>query len=135
MESYPSRPKFFSHRFCRLMAKVCLANEIGPECCWLLSIVAHTEDARGYRSAVTFTNGQLMPLVGINSDSTLSRARDRCIQAGWLHYEKGGTYRAGRYWVIIPSEYQSFDDLPTDEGEIILNRQNLSQDGNRTGTR
>lgn len=113
-DGYPKRVKFFALRFCRLMAKVCLANEIGPEACWMLAVIAHTEDAKCYSDPVTFFNGQLMPLVGLSEDS-LDRARRKAIDTGWLHYEPGRKKVAGRYWVQIPDRFKGIDDAPTDE--------------------
>lgn len=112
---YPKRPRFFSHRFCRLMGKVCLANEVGAEACWMLALVVNTEDAKGYRGAVTFFNAQLMQLAGIKNVKALGRVRARCVEAGWLHYEAGTKGRAGKYWVSIPERFQAWDDGPSDE--------------------
>lgn len=112
---YPKRPKFFSHRFCRVLAKACAANEIGPDACWLLTVIAHTEDAKGYRDAVTFFNGQLQAFVGCGSDDSLNRMRTKAVRSGWLHYEPGGKGKAGRYWVVIPEQHRDWDDLPSDE--------------------
>jgi hypothetical protein len=112
---YPERPKFFAYRFCRLMAKTCLANEIGPDACWLLTVIAHTEDARGYRGAVTFYNEQLFPLVGAGSVDSLSRTRAKAISAGWLVYFPGGRKRPGKYWVNVPDQFADMDDSPSDE--------------------
>lgn len=115
VETYPQRPRFFAHRFCRLMAKVCLANEIGPEACWLLTIIAHTEDAKGYRSSVSYFNYQLLPLIGVCSEDSLDRIRARAVHSGWLHYQRGAKRIPGRYWVKIPSKFDDWDDSPTDE--------------------
>lgn len=112
---YPKRPRFFAYRFCRLMAKVCLANEIGPEGCWLLTVIAQTEDAGGYRKPVTFWNGQLLSLVGVGSESALKRLRSRCVESGWLMYLPGKKGKAPSYWVDIPSKFAGVDDSPTDE--------------------
>lgn len=112
---YPKRPRFFALRFCRLITKVCLANQIGPSAFTLLTIIVHTEDAAGYRHAITFFNGQLAPLIGASSVDTLVRARRKAVEAGWLHYEEGGKGVAGRYWVVIPTRYEHVDDAPTCE--------------------
>ncbi|HEY1186799.1 MAG TPA: hypothetical protein VGE74_04035 [Gemmata sp.] len=114
---YPKRPKFFALRFARLMAKDCLANQIGPDACWLLAVIAHTEDAKGYRAPVTFFNEQLMPLVGCHNVKALDRVRDKAVASGWLHYEPGGKSKAGRYWVVVPDRNRDWDDHPTDEHE------------------
>ena len=113
--AYPRRPRFFANRFCRLMTKVCLANEIGPESCFLLMTVAMTEDAKSYRGAVTYWNEQLVPLVGLNNVKSLDRVRGRAVEAGWLHYTPGGKGRPGSYWVVIPADFCGMDDVPTDE--------------------
>lgn len=113
--TYKRRPPFFANRFCRLLTKVCLANQIGPEACFLLVTVAMTEDAKSYRSGVTFWNEQLFPLVGLSNVKALSRVRDKAVEAGWLHYEPGGKGRPGVYWVTIPDDYTGMDDKPADE--------------------
>jgi hypothetical protein len=102
------------------MAKVCLANEIGPEACWLLTIIAHTEDAKGYRGPVTYFNEQLFPLVGLGSVSSLLRAREKCVRSGWLHHDGGSKGRAARYWVVVPPHCDGIPDSATDEkaGEL-----------------
>jgi hypothetical protein len=113
MTTYPQRPKFFAFRFCRLMAKVCLANEIGPDACWLLTTVAMCEDAKGYCGAVTYFNEHLAPLVGSGSVDSLARVRTKAVDAGWLHYEKGAKHVAARYWVVIPPQFCGrMDDRP-----------------------
>lgn len=114
---YPKRQKYFANKFVRKMTKVCLANDIGPEACWMLTIIAHTEDAKQYRGPVTYFNGQLFPLVGLHSVDSLDRARAKAIKAGWLQYIPGAKGKAGTYWVSVPKEFQDLDDLPTDESE------------------
>src|SRR5262245_36344797 len=74
-EPYPKPSKFFAYRFMRLMARVCLANEIGPEACWLLTIIANTEDAKRYRDAVTYFNENLINVTGFGSVPSLARFR------------------------------------------------------------
>lgn len=112
---YPKRDGFFAGKFCRLMTKVCLANQIGSDGCYLLMTVAMTEDAKSYRGAVTFFNEQLLPLIGCRSVDALSRIRARCIDAGWLHYEPGGKGIPGSYWVVVPTQFRGVDNAPVDE--------------------
>ncbi len=108
---YPRREPFFAVRFARLLAKTCAANEIGADGCWLLCLVAQIEDARRYSSAPTFYNEQLAPLMGLEQRQ-FRRVRDRCVAAGWLHYEPGGKGRAGVYWVVWPEHLREIDDTP-----------------------
>jgi hypothetical protein len=114
--AYPKRPKFFAHKFCRLLFKQCVANEIGAEACWLLTVIAHAEDARHYTGAVTFFNSQLLSVVGLGSADALERVRRKAIEGGWLHYEPGAKRTPGRYWVTIPDQCAGVEDGPTDEG-------------------
>lgn len=129
MADYPKRPSFFAYRFCRLMAKVCLANDVTPAVCWLLTTIAHTEDAKGYRGPVTFFNEQLMAVTGYNSADALDRARKKAVDAGWLHYQPGGKGTAGRYWVLVPEQFKSFDDAPSDESSSKYFRENAEENG------
>jgi len=128
MEHYPKRPKYFSHQFCRLMTKACVANRLGAEVCWLLTVIVHQEDARHYRlPGVTFFNEQLLPLIGVGSVDSLDRIRKKAIAMGWLHYESGGKGKPGLYWVLIPAEWADSDDGPTDEGGDEYFRKNAEQ--------
>lgn len=134
---YPARPRFFAHRFVRLMTKACLATHCGSDVFCLLAVIAHQEDARGYRGPVRFFNGQLAPLVGCGSDDALARVRAKAVAAGWLVYQPGGKGRAGEYWVAIPDDLTDWDDGPTDEGAgadaEIYHRKNADISNDRNG--
>lgn len=129
MDTYPKREKYFANRFVRLLTKSAAAQELGPEVCWLLTVVAHQEDSKRYKRPVTYYNEQLMPLAGFGGRSRLVRARDKAVAAGWLHYEQGGKGAPGKYWVIVPNHCADLPDNPCDESDSVLN-----QDGNRTAT-
>lgn len=113
--TYPKRPGHFAHKFCRLLAKATVANDLGAETCWLLTVIAHTEDAKGYKGPVLFHNGQLMAFCGFTSEDKLDRVRKKAVAAGWLHHTHGKRGVAARYWVLIPAEQAGKDDLPSDE--------------------
>ena len=130
---YPIREAYFSHRFCRLLTKAAVAQEISPESCWLLTVIAHQEDAKRYRGPVTYYNGQLMPLCGFASEGRLIRARDRAVKAGWLYYRAGGKRKPGIYWCTIPTDYERVPDSPNDEGtpsDFHLQNGSESEGGN-----
>lgn len=113
MADYPKRPTHFAHRVIRLMARVCAAQEIGTDGAWLVAIIAHTEHAKWYSSAVTFWNDQLMSVAGFTIGQ-LVRARKKAIDGGWLHYEAGGKGKVGRYWVCVPTQYEGLPDGAVD---------------------
>ncbi len=114
--TYPKRPAFFANKAIRAAIKTCVANEHGQDVFCLLCVVAHTEDAAHYRRPVTFYSGQLMPLIGILSESTFKRVRQRAVDSGWLVYIPGAKRKPASYFVTIPERAQGLDDLPTDEG-------------------
>lgn len=113
--SYPTRPPYFAHRLVRLLTKTAAALEIGPEGCWLVSVIAFVEDAKQYSGPVKYFNETLAPVCGFASIGRLSRARDKAVNAGWLHYEPGGKGIAGVYWAEIPPRYRTIPDGATDE--------------------
>lgn len=116
---YPERrrhERFFAHKFVRKMGKACLAGEIGQGACYMLAYIAHTEDARGYRSAVTFWNATLCDTCGFANIKALALARKKAVAAGWLQYERGKKGSPGRYFVTVPPAFEGWDDGPTDEG-------------------
>jgi hypothetical protein len=117
--TYPQRPSYFAHRYCRLLTKTCAAQDIGHIAFVLCVTIAHQEDAKRYKGPVTFYNGQLLPLVGVTKWETLANARQRAVDAGWLYYEPGkhGQRHPGRYWVTIPQELEDVADVPCDEGQ------------------
>lgn len=133
--SYPPREPCFAYKFCRKLAKRTAAQEIGAEACWLLTIVAMTEDARWYSGAVTFYNMQLAAMCGFDSENRLARHRAKAVDAGWLHYEAGGKRKPGVYWVTVP-EGGDTEDTPIDEGaDDDLSLQNGGTNGGAIGGR
>lgn len=117
MPDYPKRGSHFAHKVCRLMAKVCAAQEIGTDAMLLVWTVLHVEDNKRYTGPVTFYNDQLMAILGFAKWDRLDRARKAAIEAGWLHYENGGNRKAGHYWGTVPAEFGKLDDTPFDETE------------------
>ena len=115
MSDYPKRDKFFSHRFCRLLTKTAMAQQIGAGTCWMLTVIAHQEDSKRYTEPVSYWNDQLQSVSGFGSRSTLVKARKKAIESGWLHYEPGGKGKVGKYWVLIPERFEDLPDLPCDE--------------------
>ncbi len=124
---YPKRPPFFAHRFCRLLTDAAVAQDIGPEACWLLTIIVHQEDAKRYRGPVTFWNEQLMPLCGFGGRGRLVAVRKKAVEAGWLHYEGGSKGRAGAYWVLIPAGLDNLPDTNCDESPTDICRSESEQ--------
>jgi hypothetical protein len=100
-----------AHKLCRLLTKLAIANEIGPEACWMLTVIAHTEDAIWYSGPVTFWNPDLRVICGLRSEGRLARARSRAVDAGWLIYVKGAKERPPKYTTRIPDRYKHLPDM------------------------
>lgn len=125
---YPKRPPHFAHKFCRKLTKTAVANTLGPEVCWLLTVVAHQEDAKRYSGPVTYWNDQLMAVAGLGSVGRLNRVRTAAIKSGWLFYKPGGKSKVGQYWVIVPEWAEKLSDGSSDESEPSdMQSQNASQ--------
>ena len=112
MEPYPRRDSHFAHRFVRVLHKSCAAQDIGTQACYLLCVIAHTEDAARYRGPARFWNSQLMETLGFTSPKQLDNARDAAIEAGWLHYDRAGNRQVGEYFVTIPNHFIGINDAP-----------------------
>ena len=125
--TYPKRPAYFAHKFVRRLTKSCAAMDIGPEACYLLTVIAFQEDSCRYQRAVMFWDGQLAGLVGAGTERTLSRYRDKAVAAGWLHYEPGRKRVPGRYWVTIPEHAEVFDDSPIGADDAICDDTNAEK--------
>jgi hypothetical protein len=104
-------------RYLRLLTKSAAAMEIGTEGLVLVMVVAGQEDACRYARPVNFWNRQLAVLCGIpaENEKQLRRVRDRCVAAGWLHYESLGKRKHGRYFVVIPDHVNQDNDGSCDE--------------------
>lgn len=129
------RESHFAHRFCRLLAKATVAQFLGPEVCWLLTVVAHTEDARHYSGPVTFWNEQLAAMCGFSNVTRLVRARKKATNAGWLNYWAGGKGKAGLYAVTIPDELEGIPDGPSDEDPKWKTNERETEDKRKTSER
>lgn len=118
--AYPKRPPFFCMRFMRVLLRSCASQVIGADGGMLLMCIAQVEDSKRYSDAVTFWNDQLLPIIGLRNWAALDRARQRCVDEGWLHYEPGGKGKTGRYWVTIPACLEVLDDQPlgVNDGDI-----------------
>jgi hypothetical protein len=119
VSDYPRRESFFAYRYCRLLAKTCAAMELGPDGCWMLSVIAMLEDTKRYSDAVLYYNGQLMAVTGFTREHTMIDVRKRAVQSGWLHYEPGGKRKPGRYWVTIPERFADIPDGACDDADLF----------------
>jgi hypothetical protein len=113
------RKKPFAIRVVRLLTRAAIATELGPEVCWLLTVLVHTQDARFYAGPVGYWNENLASICGFASVNRLIRTRQKAIDAGWLRYEPGKKGRAGTYAVQIPEELQHIPDGATDEPQFF----------------
>jgi hypothetical protein len=127
VRAYPKRDSHFAHRFCRVLHKSCAAQDIGRDACYLLTVIAHTEDAARYSGAVRYWNTQLEQTMGFTSPKQLNNARRVAMEAGWLVYEREHDRGVGHYFVTIPARYLSLSDSPIEGEETTVS---LSPGGN-----
>ena len=140
MKAKPKRDPFFAHKLVRLLFKTCATLEIGEQAVLLIIHIAHTEDAIRYSKPVSFWNSQLDSVLGFRSPKQLNAARQRAIDAGWLHYERKTDRQVGYYWTDIPSRFEAISDLPI-ENPCIPNSEHetesipitLSENGTHSG--
>lgn len=130
--NYPPREQFFAHRFVRLLLKSCAALDIGQPACLLTVFIAHQEDSARYRGPVRFWNQQLMNCMGFKSPKQLVEARQKAIDAGWLHYERAGNREVGQYFVTIPESVLCLDDTPIEENHSVIRSAIHSESGTNT---
>lgn len=132
--AYPQRDSFFAHRFVRLLTKSAAAQELGPEAAWLLTVIAHQEDAKRYTGPVTYWGDQIMTVAGCRSKGRFIRTRKKAIDAGWLHYQPGGKSQPAKYWCLIPKAFENLPDSPCDESIEFQNGTANARDEFQNGT-
>lgn len=115
------RPRFFHERVIRLLARQCVAHEIGADACWWISVIVTQAMIVGFTRAVTYWNEQLMPICGFGSKSRLSNVRRKAVESGWLNYVPGTKHTAGKYEVMIPAALNNDWDGPVDEATTSQN--------------
>lgn len=141
MTAKPKREPFFAHRLVRLLFKTCAVFDIGEHAMLLVIHIAHTEDAIRYSQSARFWNSQLDSVLGFKSPKQLNTARQRAIDAGWLHYERKADRQPGLYWTDIPSRFEALSDAPIEnecfpnsEHEAENKNEMHSENGTRSGT-
>lgn len=114
---YPQRPDLFAWKFTRLMTSISLGHDLGPAVCWLLAVIAHTEEEANYSGPVAISNEELLVLCSL-SKTRFYRARQQAVEAGWLRWLPGSNKgNASRYFVTIPAGYALSDRTLQEGGE------------------
>ena len=99
MSEYPERQQYFALHFIRWLSDSGAVMEIGPDAFAMLTAVVSMEDELRYSRAPNFYNEQLARRCGIVSVHSLIRARNKCTEAGLLHYEAAKKRSPGTYYV------------------------------------
>ena len=86
--TYPTRPPYYFSTFLRLVDRLAVIQDVGPIGFALLSHIVLTEDRRRYQGPPKFFKTGLCDRLGVSEVETISAAIDRCVAAGWLHWEK-----------------------------------------------
>lgn len=131
--AYLPREPFFANKFLRLLADSEVANSIGAQTCWLLTVIVLTEDKTRYVKPVTFYNRPLARDCGFGeSVDKLDRIRAKAIDAGWLSYTPGTYGVPGSYFVTIPKEHQRVDTGTVQPATIRTHADSARGDSIRT---
>lgn len=133
MEYPKDRGGFHAHKYVRLLMKVCAVADIGHHAAYLCVCIAHTEDAARYSGPVRFWNEQLMNVLGFKSPKQLTTARQKAIEAGWLHYERSSDKTVGKYWTLIPAQYEEISDSPIGENTKVFYSEFGKENGMENG--
>lgn len=87
-EQYPQRPNGFAAAFVKMLSHAEVANDIGPNACWLLTTVVMEEERHRYAGPARMWLATATQRCGIPAWSTFRRLRLKCIERGWLAYEE-----------------------------------------------
>ena len=120
-----SRPPMFAAKVIRVLTRSAAAQELGPNVCWMLTVILGQEDSPAvrYSRPVTYYFEQLMPLCGFRSKKQLRAAITTAVETGWLEYSPGTKARPGRFRVKIPDgladvePYGCDESAPADNGQ------------------
>lgn len=104
MTAYPKRPRCFAIHFVRELCERHVAQQLGADACWLLTVVVNKEDDLHCTRPVEFWNSELMVVLGFRSPKQLNDVRKLCVDHGWLVYDRKGTRAVGVYFVTIPEK-------------------------------
>ena len=118
-----SRPPMFAAKVIRILTRSAAAQELGPNVCWMLSVIVGQEDSPAvrYSRPVTYYFEQLMPLCGFRSPKQLRAAITKAVETGWLEYTPGAKGRPGRFRVQIPDELADVEPYGCDESDPPAN--------------
>lgn len=118
-----SRPPMFAAKAIRVLTRSAAAQELGPNVCWMLTVILGQEDSPAvrYSRPVTYYFEQLMPLCGFRSKKQLRAAITTAVETGWLEYTPGAKGRPGRFRVKIPDELAGVEPYGCDESDPPAN--------------
>ena len=103
--TYPERDPFFANDFIRDIEREGLAIELGADACWLLTVIVLTEDKARYRRAPWFRMPILIERTGKQKDALRAMVQ-RCVAAGWLHWEQPHRHAPIYAWVTYPHWFE-----------------------------
>ncbi len=101
-QAYPKRPPFFFAHAIRVMSHYAVAREVGLLGYAILMEVVATEDKRDYTSAPTFWQCSFYDRFNRGKDA-VSEAIQKCVEAGWLHWDQPANRRLATAWLVIPA--------------------------------
>ncbi|WP_010586430.1 hypothetical protein [Schlesneria paludicola] len=105
---YPHSERYsnFDRDFIDLLLKLGVPETLGAAAFALLVYVVRTEDARRYGDAPSFWIGSMADRCGLHRNN-FKKYLQRCVSAGWLHWEKTSDRKIGIAWVTVPMRFES----------------------------
>ncbi len=98
---YPKRDPHFAIRYLHAVNDAEIVQRVGKGAALLVQMIALREDRLRYSEPPKFWRAELMRFLGIVSPKDFQRVRDRAVEAGLLHVQRGNKRQVTTYWVLI----------------------------------
>lgn len=102
--TYPEDRKSCGHavRFTKALFASQAAAKAGSSGLLLVMFIAATEDRLHYFKPPLFWQSEILKQLGFRSPRQLQRARQKAVDCGLLHYQRGNKHGPATYWTLVP---------------------------------
>lgn len=108
--TYPTDRKSCGHavRFTKALFASQAAAKAGSSGLLLVMFIAATEDRLHYFKPPLFWQSEILKQLGFRSPRQLQRARQKAVDCGLLHYQRGNKHGPATYWTLVPDWLEPF---------------------------